>query len=38
MPTVCIKEHLSPSWLELNLLLQTVDLDDNIGHPLVIDI
>ena len=32
MPTGCIKEHLAPSWLKFNLLLETVDLDDKIGH------
>ena len=32
MPTGCIKEHISPSWLKFNLLLKKVDLDDVIGH------
>ena len=31
MPTTCIKEHLSPSWLKFKLLLETVDLDDEIS-------
>ena len=34
----CIKEHPTPSWLKLNLLHETVDLDDKIGHLLVADI
>ena len=38
MPTGCIKEHPAPSWLKFNLLLKTVDLDDKIGHPFVMDI
>ena len=38
MPTGCIKEHQAPSWLKfLNLLLETVDLDDKIGHLFVTD-
>ena len=38
MPTGCIKEHPSPSWLEFNLLLKTVNLDDEIGNLFVVDI
>ena len=38
MPTGCIKEHPALSWLKFNLLLKTVDLDDKIGHPFVMDI
>ena len=38
MPTGCIKEHKPPSWLKFNLLHETVDLDDEIGHPFVVDI
>ena len=38
MPTGCIKEHPAPSWLRFNLLLETVDLDNKIGHLFVIDI
>ena len=38
IPTVCIKEHPAPSWLKFNLLLETVDLDDKIGHLFVVDI
>ena len=38
MPTGYIKEHPSPSWLEFNLLLETVNLDDKIGHLFVVDI
>ena len=36
--TGCIKEHLAPSWLKFNLLLETVDLDDKIQHLFVVDI
>ena len=38
MPTGCIKEYPSPSWLKFNLLLETVNLDDEIGHLFVVDI
>ena len=38
LPIGCIKEHPSPSWLEFNLLLKTVDLDDEIGHLFLVDI
>ena len=38
IPTGCIEEHNSPSWLEFNLLLETVSLDDPIGHLFVGDI
>ena len=38
MPTGCIKEHPSLSWLEFNLLLKTVNLDDEIGNLFVVDI
>ena len=38
MPTSCIKEHPSPSWLKFNLLLETVDSDDETGHLFVADI
>ena len=38
MPTGCIKENPSPSWLEFNLLVETVDLDDEIRHLFVADI
>ena len=37
MPTGSIKEK-SPSWFEFNHLLETVDLDDKIGHMFVVDI
>ena len=36
MPTGCIKEHLFPSWLEFNLFLETIDLEDQIGHLFVV--
>ena len=38
MLTGCIKEQLPPLWLKFNLLLETVDLDDEIGHLFVVDI
>ena len=38
IPTGCIKEHPSPSWLEFNLFLETVDLDDKIEHLFVVGI
>ena len=37
MPTGSIKKKV-PSWREFNLLLETVDLDDSIGHLFVVDI
>ena len=38
MPTGCIKENNSPSWLKFNLLLETADLEDKIGHLFVVDV
>ena len=38
MPTGCIKEHPSPSWLKFNMLLESVSLDDPKGHLFVVDI
>ena len=38
MPTGCIKQLNSPSWLEFNLLLEKVSLDDSIGHLFIVDI
>ena len=38
MPTGFIKEQPAPSWLKFNLLLETVDLDDEIGHLFVVNI
>ena len=38
MPTGCIKENNSPSWLKFNLLLENIDLEDKIGHLFVVDI
>ena len=37
MPTGSIKKKV-PTWPEFNLLLETVDLDDSIGHLFVGDI
>ena len=38
MPTGCIKQNNSTSWLEFNLLLEKVSLDDSIGHLFIVDI
>ena len=38
MPTGCIKQNNSPSWLEFNLLFEKVSLDDSIGHLFNVDI
>ena len=38
MPTGCIKEHPSPSWVKFNLPPETVSLDDPIGHLFAVDI
>ena len=38
MPTGCIKENTSPSWIAFNLLLEKVSLDDEIGHLFIVDI
>ena len=38
MPTGCIKENNSPTWLEFNLLLENVSLENPIGHLFVVDI
>ena len=38
IPTGCIKEYNSPSWLTFNLLLEKVSLDDPIGHLFVVNI
>ena len=38
MPTGCITENNSPTWLGFNLLLEKVSLEDPIGHLFVVDI
>ena len=38
IPTGCIKECNSPSWLTFNLLLEKVSLDDPISHLFVVNI
>ena len=38
MPSDCIKQNNSPSWLEFNLLLENISLDDSIGHLFIVDI
>ena len=34
----CIEKHPPPSWLEINLLLETIDLGEEIGRLFVVDI
>ena len=38
MPTGCIKQNASPSWVTFNLLIEKVSLEDKIGHLFVVDI
>lgn len=38
MLTGCIKEHPAPTWRNFNFLLETVDLDDSVGHLFIVDI
>ena len=38
MPTGCIKQIASPSWVTFNLLMEKVTLEDLIGHLFVVDI
>ena len=38
MPTGCIKQNNSLSWLEFNLLLERVSLENSSGHIFVVDI
>ena len=38
MPTGCIKEYPAPSWLKFNILLESISLDDWIGHLFIVDI
>ena len=38
MPSDCIKQNNSPFWLEFNLLLENISLDDSIGHLFIVDI
>ena len=38
MPTGCIKQNNSPSWLKFNLLLEKVSFEDSIGHLFIVDI
>ena len=37
-PTGGIKKHKPPDWRKLNLMLETVDLDDPVGNLFVVDI
>ena len=38
MPTGCIKQNNSPSWVNFNLLMETVSFEDPIGHLFVVDV
>ena len=38
MPTGCIKQNASPSWVTFNLLMEKVSFEDEIGHLFVVDI
>ena len=38
MPTGCVKQNASPSWVTFNLLIEKVSLEDKIGHLFVVDI
>ena len=38
LPTGCIKENKNFSWLDFNILIESVDLKDKIGHLFFIDI
>ena len=38
MPTGCIKQNASPSWVTFNLLIEKVSLEDKIGHLFVVGI
>ena len=38
LPTGCIKENANISWKTFNMLLETVRLDDTIGHLYIVDI
>ena len=38
MPTGCIKQNTSPSWVTFNLLIEKVSFEDLIGHLFVVDI
>ena len=38
LPTGCIKENKNFSWVDFNILIESVDLMDKIGHFFVVDI
>ena len=38
LPTGCIKKEKMPTWRKFNLLLETVEPDDPIGHLFIVDI
>ena len=38
LPTGCIKENKNFSWVDFNILIESVNLTDKIGHLFVIDI
>ena len=38
LPIGCMKKNLPPSWLQFNLIIKTVDLDDDVADLSVVDI
>ena len=38
LPTGCIKENKNFSWVDFNILIESVDLTDKMGHLFVVDI
>ena len=38
LPTCCIKENKNFSWVDFNILIESVDLTDKIGQLFVVDI
>ena len=38
LPTGCIKENKNFSWVDINKLIESVDLKDDIGHLFVVDL
>ena len=38
LPPGCIKENKNFSWVDFNILIESIDLKDKIGHLFVVDI
>ena len=38
LPIGCMKKNPPPSWLQFNLIIKTVDLDDDVADLSVVDI